>query len=59
MKSPRGQGARTDCSEHFVSLGSQALLNKSSMDWSQDAPPQEAPADKLTLMSHSYQLERG
>lgn len=54
-----GQGAHTDCSEHSVSLGSQALLNKSSVDWSQGAPPQEAPADKLTLMSHSYQLERG
>ena len=54
-----GQGAHTDCSEHSVSLVSQALLDKSSVDWRQGAPPQEAPADKLTLMSHSYRLERG
>lgn len=34
-----GQGEHTDCSERSVSLSSQALLNKSSMDWNQGAPP--------------------
>lgn len=42
-----GQGEHTDCSERSVSLSSQALLNKSSMDWNQGAPPQDAPSRRI------------
>ena len=42
-----GQGAHIDFSEHSVSLGSRALLNKSSADWNQGASPQEAPSRQV------------
>lgn len=42
-----GQDAHADFSEHSVFPRSQAFLNKSSVEWSPDSPPQKTPSRQI------------